>query len=148
MALNEESQFFSLLLPHFGVKIWCWIHNLVFPLINIEIGLFHLDAKLSHHNGWLSLVLIGLYHSFILLSMVISRLISLGESMVIHLSTFIASESSNIGFHLTLLLNFYSHYFNLIENKVFKLFTWLSASLISTSNILGMTNSSVSIESK
>ena len=148
MALNEQSRLFSLLLPHFRGEVWFRIYELIFTLINIQIILLHLSTELSHHDSALCLVLICLHLSLMLLCMVGCSLICLGECMVIDLTTLVWSETAYVRLGLWLLLDLNCHDFNLHERLGMVVCTWLSARRISTSNILGMTNSSVSIESK
>ena len=167
MTLNKKCEFLSLLFPHLRWEVRLGIYNFIISHVDIQACFLHLSAELSHHDGGLGLILVGLDHALVLFWVVVSWLISLGECMMISLASAIISKTAQVCFLFACLLNFNRHYFNLysIVISITYLFisvrqyqfninsncgelTWLSASLISTSNMLGMTNSSVSIESK
>ena len=51
LALNVESGLLSLAFPHLRGEVGSWIDDLVLSGVDVDVILFHLGAKLSHHNS-------------------------------------------------------------------------------------------------
>ena len=96
MALNIQSNFLPLFLPHLTAEIWFRVQNFILSVINEESCLLHLCAKLSHHNRRLGLVLVSLNHPLILLWVVVRCLVCLTESVMILLACSVVPESTVI----------------------------------------------------
>jgi hypothetical protein len=86
-------------------------------LVNVKTSLLHLNTEFSHHDSWLSFILVGLNHSFVFVWMVVCALISLCESVVISLACPIISESTEVRLLLVLLVNFNSDNLDLVVSQ-------------------------------
>lgn len=74
----------------------------------------HLDAHFSHHMSRFSFVLVSLNLSLTLLSVVLKSLISLGEGMMINITSLWITETTEIRLRSANFFNFDVHSFDLI----------------------------------
>lgn len=116
-ALDVESGILTLPLPHFRREVGLGVDDLILSTIDVEVFLFHLGAKLSHHDGRFCLVLVGLHNTLVSFRVIGGSLICLGKGMMIGLASFVVPETANIGLGLALLLNLNSHDLNLVVGK-------------------------------
>lgn len=117
LALDVESGLVSLLHPQVWWEEWLWVYDLVIPSVNVDVSLLHLGSKLSHHNGGLCIVLVGLDDAFVSLWMIGSRLICLREGVMIGLTCLVAPETPDIGLHSALLLDLNCDYLDLVVSQ-------------------------------
>lgn len=82
----------------------------------------HLDAHFSHHMSRFSFVLVSLNLSLTLLSVVLKSLISLGEGMMINITSLWITETTEIRLRSANFFNFDVHSFDL---KVRNIVTYL-----------------------
>ena len=117
VALDLQSDCFSLLVPHGRGHILPWIDDLIVSRVDVKTRLLHLDSELTHHLRRLGLVLIRLHLSLDLLRMVVLCLISLREGVMVRDASPVVAEASEVWFLFLLLLNGNSHDFHLVVSQ-------------------------------
>lgn len=116
-ALDVECGILTLPLPHLRGEVGLRVDDLVLPSVDVDVFLFHLGSKLPHHDGGLSLVLVGLHYTFVTLRVVGGSLVCLREGMMIALAGLIVPETANVSLSLALFLNLDSHDLDLVVSK-------------------------------
>jgi len=117
VALDLQGDRLTLFVPHRRRHILARVDDFVVSCVDVEARLLHLDTEFAHHLRRLGLVLVSLDLSLDLVRVVVARLISLSEGMMISDSRAVVAEATEVGLRALLFLNGNRHDFDLVVGE-------------------------------